>query len=366
MAWRLTILVAAIFSIFHLAAVRAQNSAPALSGDRLAVVGARGALLQHVLTQEPLGQLSPGALVTVKARSEDGQYLFVQTEARQSGWVATDELLVMDVSGLPAMTPPQLRVDQLPITLTQMLPQTLTLVLSPTLPPLLTGANILIPTVVPDGLVDALPGDVMAVVALSSGRLNLRSGPGVAYPMVGKANVGSRWLVVGRTTAGEWVQVRSTRSSDALWAATAYLQIDGSLETVPTLTDLPAPPIAAEPVRILQPTPEAGNTTTTPAQTTPAQTVSGSGKTGLSGTLVFQDRIGGTIYLYDLGQDTLRPLTGGIDPALSPDGRQVAFTRDGGGNGLYVINTDGSDERVIYKDWPLLRAPKWSPDGRYI
>lgn len=366
MAWRLTILVAAIFSIFHLAAVRAQNSAPALSGDRLAVVGARGALLQHVLTQEPLGQLSPGALVTVKARSEDGQYLFVQTEARQSGWVATDELLVMDVSGLPAMTPPQLRVDQLPITLTQMLPQTLTQVLSPTLPPVLTGANILIPTVVPDGLVDALPGDVMAVVALSSGRLNLRSGPGVAYPMVGKANVGSRWLVVGRTTAGDWVQVRSTRSSDIVWVAGTYLQIDGSLETVPTLTDLPAPPIAAEPVRILQPTPEAGTTTTTPVTTTPATTVSGSGKTGLSGTLVFQDRIGGTIYLYDLGQDTLRPLTGGIDPALSPDGRQVAFTRDGGGNGLYVINTDGSDERVIYKDWPLLRAPKWSPDGRYL
>ena len=132
----------------------------------------------------------------------------VQTEARQSGWVATDELLVMDVSGLPAMTPPQLppqpSLDQLPITLTQMLPQTLPQVLSPTL----TGANILIPTVVPDGLVDALPSDVMAVVALSSGRLNLRSGPGVAYPMVGKANVGSRWLVVGRTTAGDWVQVR--------------------------------------------------------------------------------------------------------------------------------------------------------------
>ena len=372
MVWRLSILMAAILSISLLATVRAQNSAPALSGDRLAVVGARGALLRHVLTQEPLGQLSPGALVTVKARSEDGQYLFVQTETRQSGWVATNELLVMDVSGLPAMTPPQLPLqlsaDQLPITLIQMLPQTLTQVL--------TGANILIPTPVADPAIpntasNALSRQVMAVVTLSSGRLNLRSGPGVAYPAVGKADAGSRWAVVGRTTVGDWVQLRSSSSSDIVWAATAYLQIDGNLETVPTITDLPLPPISAEPVRILQPTPEAGNTTTpslmtTPITTTPAQPVSASGKTGLSGTLVFQDRIGGTIYLYDLAQDTLRPLTGGIDPALSPDGRQVAFTRDGGGNGLYVINTDGSDERVIYKDWPLLRAPKWSPDGRYL
>jgi dipeptidyl aminopeptidase/acylaminoacyl peptidase len=374
MMWRIIILVAAIFSIFHLMVVRAQNSAPVLSSDRLAVVGARGAQLHHVLTQQPLGQLSPGALVTVKARSEDGQLLFVQTETQQSGWVATDELLVIDVSGLPAMTPPQLDVDQLPITLTQMLPQTLTQVLSPTLFQTLTGANILVPTAVPGGVIDTLPSGVTASVTLQSGRLNLRSGPGIAYPTVGKANVDSRWTIVGRTAAGDWVQVRSSDSQEVLWAAATYLQIEGNVETVPTITDLPAPPQAPAPVRILQPTPEAGNLTSATSQPAPSVTttlvttapVVKSGKTGLSGTLVFQDRIGGTIYLYDLDRDTLRPLTGGIDPALSPDGRQVAFTRDGGGNGLYVINSDGSDERVIYKDWPLLRAPKWSPDGRYL
>jgi Tol biopolymer transport system component len=90
------------------------------------------------------------------------------------------------------------------------------------------------------------------------------------------------------------------------------------------------------------------------------------GKTGLAGILVFQDRIGGAIYVYDLGTDTLRPLTGGIDPAISPDGQRVAFARDGGDHGLYVINLDGSGEQRIYSERELIRSPKWSPDGRLL
>ncbi len=44
----------------------------------------------------------------------------------------------------------------------------------------------------------------------------------------------------------------------------------------------------------------------------------------------------------------------------------MAFTRDGDGGGLFVINIDGSGERPLYKDGELLRSPKWSPDGGKI
>jgi dipeptidyl aminopeptidase/acylaminoacyl peptidase len=80
---------------------------------------------------------------------------------------------------------------------------------------------------------------------------------------------------------------------------------------------------------------------------------------------VFQQSAGGTIYAYDLQTGALRPLTHGFDPAISPDGRTVAFVRDGGETGLYLISIDGSDERRIFER-AALAAPKWSPDGQWI
>ena len=347
--------VGGLLSLLLMTAVRAQNSAPVQPDDEVAVVGARGAVLYHVLSQQPLAQLPPGALLTIMARTPDGQFLFAHSEANESGWVATNELLVVDVSNLPVMNLPDLDATLLPLTTTQILSQ-------PT-----TGALTLIPTTVPGAGPTSTQGGVTAHVILQGSRLNLRSGPSVAYPVVGKADAGSRWTAVGRNTTADWVQLRSATGGDGLWAAVTYLQLDGAVTTLPTITELP-PPAASPTPRTLQPTPMPGST---PASDVAAPVAAGSaaahvGKTGLAGTLVFQDRIGGTIYVYDLGTDTLHPLTGGIDPALSPDGRTVAFTRDGGGNGLYVINIDGSDERLLYNERPLLRSPKWSPDGHWL
>ncbi len=345
------VLLAGLLTLLFMTVVRAQDTAPALAIDQIAVVGAQGATLQHSLTQAALAQLAPSVLLTVKARSTDGQLLYVQTETRQLGWVAAADLLVADVNRLPVMSAPLLSpANGATLTLTATLTQTV----------------LLVPTVVAASGVRAPTDAVTALVTLQDSRLNLRSGPGVAYPVVAKAEPGSRWAVVGRNAAADWFQLRALHGGDSTWAAATYLQIAGDAATLPAITDLPAPP---EPtVRTLMPTPAASTASAVATPSTASAMISApqSGKTGLTGTLVFQDRIGGTIYVYDLGQDTLRPVTGGIDPALSPDGRQIAFTRDGGGNGLYVINIDSSDERLIYNERPLLRAPSWSPDGQWI
>ncbi len=363
------------------AGVRAQTSAPASSsnqmGELIGVVGSQGAQLQHSLTQQPLAQLAPGALLTVQARSADGQLLYVQTEARQSGWVAAGDLLVVNVNGLTIMTAPLLAPEST-VSLTST--ATLTQSLSPTGSVTATGVTTIdLPAINVDAG-DMAEGGVMALVSLQDSRLNLRSGPGVAYPVIAKGEPNSRWAVVGRNTAADWLQLQALDGGEAAWAAASYLQIEGDLASVPVIAASAPPP---EPTpRTLLPTPAAGGailvaTPTIAASTLPAAaapavaapviaSTSGPGKSGLAGTLVFQDRIGGTIYVYDLGRDTLRPITGGIDPALSPDSKQIAFTRDGGANGLYVINSDGSDERLIYNERPLLRSPSWSPDGQWI
>jgi Tol biopolymer transport system component len=86
----------------------------------------------------------------------------------------------------------------------------------------------------------------------------------------------------------------------------------------------------------------------------------------LAGRLVFQERSGGKIYVYDFASAALRVLTTGADPALSPDGRTVAFWRGGSENGLYLIGVDGANERQILRRGEQVRAPAWSPDGAKI
>ena len=96
-----------------------------------------------------------------------------------------------------------------------------------------------------------------------------------------------------------------------------------------------------------------------------------------SGTIVFQTVSGGPIYAVDAdtlsgtGGGNLRYLTTGIDPALSPDGQQVAFTRwddtqHGAFGSLWVINIDGGGERAILGEVRQPKSPVWSPDGSQI
>ncbi|TMM47342.1 amidohydrolase family protein [Qipengyuania marisflavi] len=57
-----------------------------------------------------------------------------------------------------------------------------------------------------------------------------------------------------------------------------------------------------------------------------------------------------------------------VHPRFSPDGRRIAFTSDrGGGDNIWVMNTNGSDKKQVTKeDFRLLNQPGWSPDGEYI
>ena len=51
-------------------------------------------------------------------------------------------------------------------------------------------------------------------------------------------------------------------------------------------------------------------------------------------------------------------------PAISPDGKQIAYgVYAGGQETLWVVNRDGSGRRQLLQDYAVARAPNWSPDG---
>jgi Tol biopolymer transport system component len=82
----------------------------------------------------------------------------------------------------------------------------------------------------------------------------------------------------------------------------------------------------------------------------------------LAGRLAFQVASGGTIYTINADGSGLRRLTDGLDPAWSPAGDWLAFSRWRSPWGVYRLQSDGSGEQRTV-DGNRLKEPAWSSDG---
>jgi TolB protein len=113
---------------------------------------------------------------------------------------------------------------------------------------------------------------------------------------------------------------------------------------------------------MLYPTPAPSPTPTlfVPITVTPVPTGT------LQGKILFETATGGDIYSVNGDGTNLKRLTHGIDPAWSPDGKQIVFTRwDNTAPGVYIANADGSNEQLIFGT-PRARWAHLSPDGKYV
>ncbi|MEA3336508.1 MAG: SH3 domain-containing protein [Chloroflexota bacterium] len=176
-------------------------------------------------------------------------------------------------------------------------------------------------------LIEQQPAGTQGTVLVST--LNARSGPGTESAVLGRLNQNETVTVVDRQD--DWLQIVFEQApGDLAWVSSDYVWLEGE-----------EPPILSQSAVVVSP------------------------DSGLHGTLVFQTSSGGAIYTYDLDSGALNLLTHGLDPALSPDGRQVAFTRWEEPRGLYVIDVDGSNERLLLGG-NLMKSPTWSPDGQQL
>jgi len=135
-------------------------------------------------------------------------------------------------------------------------------------------------------------------------------------------------------------------------------------ETEPAPTDTPVPtpvPPTSTPTATSVPPTPTSTATATPAPPPPAP----SPTPGMQGRFVFQVGSGGDIYVVNADGTGLRRLTQGMDPSWSPDGTQVVFARWTEPWGIYAINADGSNERLLFSS-SVARSPVFSPDGSQI
>lgn len=291
--------------------------------------------------------LPGGASLRAAARSADEKWLAVTTSAG-SGWVQASQVIAYGLDGLaleevPAAVVAAANTVEPAAAATGALP-------APEGQTLLTALAAAQENAAPSAAAVLL--DV--TIATTGARLNVRSVPGTESAIIAKATSGEVYQATARSEAGDWLLLAQEGAAVG-WVASTFVQLNGDAFALPVSTEVIDAPLPAEETTISQSAPAL-------AAGVPASTA---GSTGLTGKLVFQQSPGGLIYTYDLATGALRQLTYGFDPAISPDGTQVAFVREGGESGLYLINSDGTNERRIFAR-VALSSPKWSPDGGEI
>jgi dipeptidyl aminopeptidase/acylaminoacyl peptidase len=159
----------------------------------------------------------------------------------------------------------------------------------------------------------------------------------------------------------------------SLPASAAAAQVAVRATPTQALLDNPAASApGAVPTRVLSaPLPTGMPTMLAGWRATPTPQPSGSGAAvvapiqPLTGRIVLQTSSGGSIMTVNAdgtGQDTV---SNGLDPSWSPDGKQIAVARWSEPQGIYVMNADGSNARMIYQINGA-KSPTWSPDGTKI
>ena len=104
----------------------------------------------------------------------------------------------------------------------------------PTNTPVPTDTPVPVPTDTPT------PAAPKAVIG-GDGQVNVRSGPGTAYPETGQVATGSELELVSKNAAGDWYEICCVNGQPA-WIVARLVEVTGDPNLIQVATNIPAPP----------------------------------------------------------------------------------------------------------------------------
>ncbi len=90
----------------------------------------------------------------------------------------------------------------------------------------------------------------------ASNAMNVRSGPGTAYPIVGALRAGEQADILGKNPQGDWWQI-ALPTGQSGWVFGALVQTSGDLTTVAVASNIPEPPPTPTPAPVVAAPPPA-------------------------------------------------------------------------------------------------------------
>jgi hypothetical protein len=217
------------------------------------------------------------------------------------------------------------------------------------------------PPVIPIPTATPVPPPPKPVAVASQSGVNLRSGPAINHPRIGRLPLGGSLEIVGRNGDSSWWLV-ATPGGGVAWLSDMAVAAANVSEAIPVVS---IPALYVEPGSIIPsalspsfPTtlPSTGQPTPTPAFLLPPGTPTPAAQ--LARRFV-QDTMGYKQLIRRLMLPT-------VSESFSPQGSLIAITER---VKLYTIPPDGTTSRVLLEDddtIDLVGGAIWSPDGRYL
>lgn len=104
-----------------------------------------------------------------------------------------------------------------------------------------TPTPTIIPTDTPTPTTTTMPPGSITAIYNDQGRLNLRMGPGLNYPILARTEAGARFSVLGRTEDGGWLSAQTTEGT-TVWFASTVVELDYPVMAALAI-ETPQPPV---------------------------------------------------------------------------------------------------------------------------